>query len=373
MRAVRRGSVAVPEAMTAIAGKQSAADLERVKITDYYDRKAHNPPKRKKKGEPKEAGPKFEVYKLPSVKSQLHELFHGKCAYCESFYLSNAPVDVEHYRPKGRVHEDAAHPGYWWIAMDWTNLLPSCIHCNRRSEQPTPVLSVNQVSLVGNGLRFSDSIQLQSGKQDSFPILGQRAAVGDTTFASEIPLLLDPTRDQPDEHLRFHIDRENLIGLVLPQEREDGGIPGPVNVVGARPELQAVVNEARTSKLSLKGAVSIHVYGLNRLSLVQERTRLLRQLEFLESLALAVGTMADELLPDPNHPRANDARDEGIAKRLFQLQDRVLEEMKRMARPEEPYSVMVQEWINGFKQRLRNSIRRSRFKRYVGKSAPFLR
>jgi hypothetical protein len=146
-----------------------------------------------------------------------------------------------------------------------------------------------------------------------------------------------------------------LIGLVLPQESEDGGIPRPENVVGARPELQTVVDEARASKLSLRGAVSIHVYGLNRLGLVQDRTRLLRQLEFLESLALAVGTMADELLPNPHHPGVNDARDEGIAKRLFHLQDRVLGEMKRMARSEEPYSIMVQEWIKGFKQRLRDA------------------
>lgn len=355
MRAVKRESVAVPEAMASTVGTQSAAHLELIKITEYYRLKALMPPRKKKKGEPKEAGPKFEVYKLPSVKTQLHALFHGKCAYCESSYSSTAPVDVEHYRPKGRVHEDATHPGYWWIAMDWTNLLPCCIHCNRRSEQPTPVLSVNQVSLVENGLRFSESTQLQSGKQDSFPLFGQRAVVGDTTFISEMPLLLDPTRDQPHQHLRFHIDRENLIGLVLPQQSEDGGIPGPEKVVGARAELQTVVDEARASKLSLRGAVSIHVYGLNRLGLVQERTRLLRQLEFLEFLALAVGTMADQLLPDPHHPGANDARDEGIAKRLFHLQDQVLGEMKRIAKPEEPYSVMVQEWIKGFKQRLRDS------------------
>ncbi|MEF9674035.1 hypothetical protein QNM99_25505 [Pseudomonas sp. PCH446] len=47
-------------------------------------------------------------------------------------------MDVEHYRPKGAVSEDASHPGYWWVAMDWDNLLPSCIDCNRKRKQVTP-------------------------------------------------------------------------------------------------------------------------------------------------------------------------------------------------------------------------------------------
>ena len=89
---------------------------------------------------------------------------------------------------------------------------------------------------------------------------------------------------------------------------------------------------------------------MNRLGLVQERTRLLRQLEFLEMLALEVGAMADELLPDPEAPPS--ATVASIAKRLYFLQDRILGEMKRMARPEAPYSAMVRAWIEDFKVRL---------------------
>ncbi|MEF9674033.1 hypothetical protein QNM99_25495 [Pseudomonas sp. PCH446] len=74
--------------------------------------------------------------------------------------------------------------------------------------------------------------------------------------------------------------------------------------------------------MSLKGSVSIHVYGLNRLGLVQERTRLLRQLEFLEMLALEVGSMADELVPDPDAPFSVTVA--SIAKRLYFLQDQIL-------------------------------------------------
>ncbi|WP_314961798.1 hypothetical protein [Bradyrhizobium cosmicum] len=81
------------------------------------------PPSTKRKAFP------FQAYKAEGVKKRLEELFHGKCAYCESLYASQAPVDVEHYRPKGRVKDEHAHPGYWWLASEWTNLLPASITC----------------------------------------------------------------------------------------------------------------------------------------------------------------------------------------------------------------------------------------------------
>lgn len=77
----------------------------------------------------------FAAYKGDDVVNSLQHLFHGKCAYCESRYTSTQPVDVEHYRPKGGVEEAPDHGGYWWLAMKWENLLPSCIDCNRRRKQ----------------------------------------------------------------------------------------------------------------------------------------------------------------------------------------------------------------------------------------------
>ncbi|WP_017904647.1 HNH endonuclease [Pseudomonas asplenii] len=341
MRAVSRDSVPVPDAMS---GEESPAKKELQKLQDYF--KA-----------PKGALPTFAVYKSDSVKKQLHELFHGKCAYCESFYYGSAPVDIEHYRPKGRVYEEPDHPGYWWIAMDWENLLPSCIHCNRRSGQVTPTLSASLVRLVNEDKAFSRSRVLQTGKQDSFPILGQRAVVGASDFSAEQALLLDPCRDQPEEHLRFHVDSDNLIGLVLPKPHDSGGLTLSAGVAGVRPELRGVIEQALADGLSLRGAVSIHVYGLNRLGLVQERTRVLRQLEFLEMLAVEMGLMAQELEPagqaEGVESEAARARSERIARRLRFLQEQILGEIKTMARPEAPYSAMVREWLEGFKERLR--------------------
>ncbi|WP_248796340.1 endonuclease [Pseudomonas sp. MWU13-2105] len=330
MRAVTRSTAKAPEALS---GADSPAAKELQKLTAWF-------------AAPDGSPPAFAVYKADSVKQQLDALFHGKCAYCESFFASTAPVDVEHYRPKGAVSEDASHPGYWWLAMDWDNLLPSCIDCNRKRKQVTPRLSAKLLTLRDDRQGFNQGGLLLSGKKDSFPILGQRAMSAAQGFADEYPLLLDPCRDNPDEHLKFHIDRSNLIGLVLPRPHTGTDLPPGAAAGTAR---EGNLEEALAAGLSLKGSVSIHVYGLNRLGLVQERTRLLRQLEFLEMLALEVGAMADELLLDPTAlpPKVVDA-----ARRLYFLQDQILGQMKRMARPEAPYSAMVRAWIEDFKVRL---------------------
>ncbi len=137
---------------------------------------------------------KFSVYRRREVKKQLERLFHGKCAYCESKYLHNQPGDVEHFRPKGgyvvggRLHK----PGYWWLAASWSNLLPSCIDCNRKRTQ-----------------QFPGDVEQGSGKENLFPILDEalraRTRGGEE---NEIRLLLDPCRDHPGQLLEFGEDGE---------------------------------------------------------------------------------------------------------------------------------------------------------------------
>src|SRR5262245_43420933 len=75
---------------------------------------------------------KFQRYSEFAVCQALDDLFHGKCAYCESSYRAVDSRDVEHFRPKGGVTEAPEHPGYWWLAASWSSLLPSCPPCNQR-------------------------------------------------------------------------------------------------------------------------------------------------------------------------------------------------------------------------------------------------
>jgi len=288
---------------------------------------------------------KFAVYKADEVKRRLDALFHGKCAYCETVYASTAPVDVEHFRPKGRVEGETNHRGYWWLAMRWENLLPSCIDCNRRRKQPTPKEVSDSLQALDRQARASSPLGIiLTGKKDIFPVGGVRAFEPGDDLDSEGAFLLDPCVDEPSDHLVFHTGPDILLSLVLAKSNDDKAphLPGGQ----ANPEEVAAIAEAAGA--SVRGAVSIQVFGLNRLGLVQERTRLLRRLEFLGTMAVEIGHIVQKLESnaDPDVIWA--------IKRLGLLQDQILGEMKAMAAPEAPYSVMVATWIELFKERLKN-------------------
>lgn len=120
-----------------------------------------------------------------------------KCAYCENAFQLNQAGDVEHFRPKGRVTDEndqvvyigegqkrQPHPGYFWLAYDWGNLLPSCWKCNRPS-------------------RAADGRLV--GKSTRFPVTGTHAVPGDLG-PLDVPLLINPFQEDPAEHLDMHIE-----------------------------------------------------------------------------------------------------------------------------------------------------------------------
>jgi len=119
-----------------------------------------------------------------ALKEVLIDVFHGKCAYCDARFGHVAWGDVEHYRPKKKVTDSSnaaitiengqPHPGYYWLAYDPSNLLPSCQVCNQAK-----------------------------GKMNQFPIAGKRASRPEDDLQTESPLLLHPYRDKPRDHLNF--------------------------------------------------------------------------------------------------------------------------------------------------------------------------
>ncbi len=299
----------------------------------------------------------FKVYKHKDLKNALHELFHGKCAYCETFYSATQPMDVEHFRPKGAVAEDDGHPGYWWLAMKWDNLLPSCIDCNRKRKQITPRGDVRQLTLVNETANaFSDQAVQNAGKKDSFPLAatGARASAQGPTarddlaaavspgLAGEAALLLNPVADDPAQHLVHHFAR--VTG-------DQGRNLPPVSFLLAAP-LDAVEPDTFRGEddLSLKGATSIHVYGLNRLGLVQARTELLRRLEFMGTLTIQLHALADQIEdgPIPADPATAQLLAQA-ARALRGLADEITSELTQMSREDKPFSSMVQAWLDGFK------------------------
>jgi hypothetical protein len=128
-------------------------------------------------------------------------VFDGFCAYCEGDARSVSYGDAEHWRPKSAVSErnadgvdeevrDAAgrpHPGYFWAAYDWRNLLPACQECNVGTKE-------------------------SAGKRTVFPIRGERvfspgeAADFDDLNRIEQPLLLHPfdAERDPEKHIVYN-------------------------------------------------------------------------------------------------------------------------------------------------------------------------
>lgn len=121
--------------------------------------------------------------------------FFGKCAYCEGSLRKHD--DLDHYRPARKVTDEEdnpifvrngenhkqEHPGYYWLAYDWRNLLPACSDCNRWWKLGTILI----------------------GKANRFPVEGTHAfRQGDET--TEKPLLLNPVFDNPEDHLEIDSD-----------------------------------------------------------------------------------------------------------------------------------------------------------------------
>jgi uncharacterized protein (TIGR02646 family) len=130
------------------------------------------------------------IYAHAEVRAALERLFHSKCAYCESS-LANCEWDVDHFRPKGRVAEAVEHDGYYWLAYDWDNLYPACCFCNQRRREKR--------------LWGSATPPQAGGKADAFPLTAGSPRAHDHTseIEREEPLLLDPCRDDPEQHLDF--------------------------------------------------------------------------------------------------------------------------------------------------------------------------
>lgn len=299
---------------------------------------------------PEKAFP-FGAYKGDDVRYALEALFHGKCAYCETRYDVGAPVDIEHFRPKGEVADLPGHPGYWWLAADWGNLLPSCIDCNRRRYQSTPETLTSQIGILERQ-RERGFRSILTGKDSCFPVAGVRMAAEPAhgqlanAIIVERALLLNPCTDTPSEHLQFHIDRTNPLGLVFARP-ELGETPEALPALSQK--AAEIEQEARVAGISPRGAVSIQIYGLNRLGLVQERTRVLRRLELLADIVVRVSVSADALekltLADNEQ---EDIRDKAIAS-LRAVVERTIAEIGAMAAADAPYSTMVSTWIQQFK------------------------
>lgn len=210
----------------------------------------------------------FAAYRRPDVKIALEIMFDAKCAYCETRFMADCDGGVEHYRPKGRMVAEN-HPGYWWLAAQWQNLLATCQHCNEVRGQiiVTPRMSMEEATR----LHRETFKKPTHGKGSQFPIRGRRRFPTSHALNIEDGLLINPTTQDPKEHL--HFPPNTGISLAVPHQTPVG------------PDEY--------------GLATINVSALNRYQLVRERTILLMD---LRKYVLDLERSIDEAEAAPDQP-----------------------------------------------------------------------
>lgn len=274
---------------------------------------------------------KFRRYKETEVRVWLDRLSHEKCAYCESAYQAVSDGDVEHFRPKGGITDsNPPHPGYWWLAATWTNLLPSCQHCNQSRSHfhfnaDMTLEEMEQMRL--NHARAAKRGRISSGKANLFPIRPPSKWVRSRrgNIASEDPLLINPFEKDPSRHLEwvFNWDRKNA------------------QLWTAEELLIAVKPKARRGKVDPYGHASIGTYGLNRIGLALER------IVHAKHLQLAAATVVRSLIG------LSSARGKKRKLELQEQLDKDWSDFKAFGNPSRRYSAMARAFIKLFDAELK--------------------
>lgn len=150
----------------------------------------------------------------------LHKHQNSKCCYCERIRELKRESDLEHFRPKAKVEEDSAHFGYWWLAYDFNNYLFSCKICN------------------------------EDYKKSKFPLVNpdSRAYKETDDLALEHPYLINPYDENPEDFIGYYWEgyKSKYVKMI-----------------------------SKTSDTLKRAERTAEVAGLNRISLMEERSRLL--------------------------------------------------------------------------------------------------
>ncbi|MBN3786187.1 hypothetical protein [Burkholderia sp. Ac-20353] len=293
MRKLDRASVKIPPSL---ANPHAAVSAEKTEAVSYYG--ARTP------WTATYSSFSFKHYKARDVKAALRQLAGGNCAYCESKIGAVGAREVEHYRPKGGIDGTANHPGYWWLAHNWNNLLPTCRDCNKSLRQHivAPGMTRAQVEDI-----LSRTPKGNYGKATQFAIRGVRAVSDSCSLEAEDPLLIDPCRRDPGNELRWDFSTE--LTLIEPKEVE-------------------------INRPSLYGEYTIKTCGLNRAELVLDRIPTLRPMR----------TLRTHIINRLNQWDGSQVDLDDIMKEV--------EVLTAHAHPEQPYAGMAAAYIRDFEEEL---------------------
>lgn len=254
----------------------------------------------------------FDRYRQYDVKFKLGTIFHHKCAYCEK-KLEKGFFEVEHYRPKAAALGDP-HPGYWWLALKWNNLLPTCPGCNKGLKQH--IVTADMTVAEVEALQAAEPLKLH-GKALQFPVAGPRLVASNDDHDEEDPFIIDPTRTDPRPELHWRID--STYSVLEPAVKNSGP--------------------------SMRGSETIRCLALNRIDLVQARTSTLTLLR----------THRERIMRDLETGVAASSNPEILAIHLQYALSGV-DSLKVHTNPEQPFSAMAQAFVDDFAAELREWI-----------------
>lgn len=125
-----------------------------------------------------------------NVRGELEAMSFGKCWYTEA-KEGCSRYQTDHYRPHGRAKQAAKTymEGYSWLAFDIDNY--------------------RIVGVLANTANQEHSVET-IGKSDWFPLLdpSQRATLDNRSTELEVPLLLDPVREDDPDKIMFNDNGE---------------------------------------------------------------------------------------------------------------------------------------------------------------------
>lgn len=126
--------------------------------------------------------PLEDILRAPEILEALERDFDGRCAFCRTRV---DPHEVGHFRPRANTinfHGDHFPRHYFWLALDWRNLVLACAPCSQSRGNRFPLLDESTRASVPESPDFDPGAM-------------------DAALDAETHYLVDPTREDPAEHL----------------------------------------------------------------------------------------------------------------------------------------------------------------------------
>lgn len=188
------------------------------------------------------------VWKKAEVRNILFNSQNKKCCFCENIRAKKREFDGEHFRPKLAIIEELEHPGYWWLAYEWSNIFYACKTCN------------------------------QEYKKIHFPIRGNRARNEGDSLEDEQGVLVHPQNENPEDFIGF--DWQQGYGKFVKATGLDENNRGneTIHIVGLN-DGQLMEERAETIKLLQDAVFSMKRYqDLYNIPKRNQQAELIREL-----------------------------------------------------------------------------------------------